>query len=128
MVSDHAKLPHDVSGTPMLRLAYNAAAGLEPDEIFVVIGQDADRVRATLEGLPVRFVIQSEQLGTGHAVMAARDRLVERPGDAVVLFADGPSIKPSTLRKLVEHHRGSGAVTTLVTARADNPFGYGRIL
>src|SRR5213593_141405 len=128
MVSNRAKVLHTVCGVPMLRMIYNAAAGLEPDEIFVVIGYDADRVRETLEGLPVQFIAQTEQLGTGHAVMAARERLSNRAGDVVVLFGDTPRIQSSTLRKMVEHHRRKGAVTTLITGRADNPFGYGRIL
>ncbi len=128
MVSNRAKVLHTLCGTPMLRMVCDAAAELEPDEIFVVVGQDAERVQAALKGSPAQFVTQSEQLGTGHAVMAACERLAERSGDAVVLFGDAPRIKSATLRKLVEHHRKSDAVTTLLTAHADNPLGYGRIL
>ena len=128
MVSDLAKVLHPVCGVPMLHLMYRAAAGLEPGEIVIVIGQDADLVRASMEGRPARFVLQSEQLGTGHAVMMARPLLEGRPGDLLVLYGDTPRLKTATLRKLAERHRASGAATTLLTTRAENPCGYGRIL
>ena len=128
MVSDRAKVLHTLCGTPMLRLIYRAAGGLGPEEILVVIGQDAERVRAALDGMPARFVLQPEQLGTGHAIMTARPEIEKREGDLLVLSGDTPRLKTETLRKLVEHHRRSGAATTLLTAIARDPFAYGRIL
>lgn len=128
MVSDTAKVLHSVCGQPMLRLIYRAAAGVEPEEIFVVIGQDADRVRMALGGLPARFILQTEQLGTGHAIMMARPELQEKDGDLLVISGDTPRLKSETLRGLVEHHRSSGAATTLLTAVAEDPFAYGRVL
>jgi len=80
MVSDTTKVLHTVCGQPMLRLIYRAAAAVEPEEVFVVIGQDADRVRAALGGLPARFILQNEQLGTGHAIMMARQDLQGKHG------------------------------------------------
>jgi len=128
MVSDHAKVLHPVCGVPMLHLVYRAAAAVEPNEIIIVIGQDADLVRASMEDRPARFVLQERQLGTGHAVMAARPALEGRSGDLVVLYGDTPRLKGATLRKLAGRHRESGAATTLLTTRPENPFGYGRIL
>jgi bifunctional UDP-N-acetylglucosamine pyrophosphorylase/glucosamine-1-phosphate N-acetyltransferase len=128
MVSDRAKVLHTLCGTPMLRLIYRAAGGLGPEEILVVIGQDAERVRAALDGMPARFVLQPEQLGTGHAIMTARPEIEKREGDLLVLSGDTPRLKTETLRKLVEHHRRRGAATTLLTAIARDPFAYGRIL
>jgi len=128
MVSDTTKVLHTVCGQPMLRLIYRAAAAVEPEEVFVVIGQDADRVRAALGGLPARFILQNEQLGTGHAIMMARQDLQGKHGDLLVLSGDTPRLKSETLRCLVEYHRKSGATTTLLTAVAENPFAYGRIL
>jgi len=128
MVSNRAKVLHTLCGTPMLRLIYRASASLDPEAVFVVIGQDAERVRAVLEGLPVGFVLQSEQLGTGHALMMARPEIEKKCGDLLVLSGDTPRLKPETLRRLVEHHRQSGASATLLTAAAENPFAYGRIL
>jgi bifunctional UDP-N-acetylglucosamine pyrophosphorylase/glucosamine-1-phosphate N-acetyltransferase len=128
MVSNHAKVLHAICGTPMVRLIYGATIGLEPDETLVVIGQDAERVRACLDGLPVQFILQEEQLGTGHALMAARPQIEKVPGDILVLSGDTPRLRPETLQRLVQHHRQSGAATTLLTAIAADPFAYGRIL
>jgi len=128
MMSNRAKVLHPVCGVPMLHFIYEAAAGLQPDAIVVVIGHDAGLARASLEGRGAHFVLQAEQRGTGHAVMVARELLEGMSGDLLVLYGDTPKIKPATLRKLIEHHRGSGAATTLLTTRTDNPYGYGRIL
>jgi bifunctional UDP-N-acetylglucosamine pyrophosphorylase/glucosamine-1-phosphate N-acetyltransferase len=128
MVSRRAKVLHRLGGQPMLRLIYDSVARLGPQQIFVVVGQDADEVSAALGDVPAQFVLQAEQLGTGHAVMAARDRLSGLEGDVIVLFGDTPRIKTETLGKLVDAHRRSGASTTLLTALMPDPFGYGRIL
>lgn len=128
MVSNRAKVLHTVCGTPMVLLVYRAVAGLELDETLVVVGQDAERSRAVMNGLPVQFVMQTDQLGTGHAVMAASEAIARLEGDIVVVFGDTPRIKTETLKKLVEHHRQSGAALTLLTANMPDPFGYGRIL
>jgi bifunctional UDP-N-acetylglucosamine pyrophosphorylase/glucosamine-1-phosphate N-acetyltransferase len=128
MVSNRAKVLHTICGVPMLRLIYRAAVSLEPEDMFVVIGQDAERVRGVLDGLPVQCILQQEQLGTGHAIMTARPQIETRQGDLLVLSGDTPRLRPGTLRKLVEHHRQSGAATTLLTAIAEDPFAYGRIL
>lgn len=128
MISNRAKVLHTICGTPMLRLIHSAAARLDPEEILVVIGQDAERVRATLHGLPARFILQPDQLGTGHAIMMARQEIAKRQGDILVLSGDTPRLKPETLFRLIDHHRQSGAAATVLTAITDNPFAYGRIL
>ena len=128
MVSDRAKVLHAVCGQPMLRMVYDAAACLRPDEIFVVIGQDADRVRGALGGRAATFIVQEPQLGTGHALICARDELKRRKGDVLVLSGDTPRIKPSTLNRLIERHRSTRAVTTILTTEPPDPFGYGRVV
>ncbi len=128
MVSNRAKVLHQICGVPMLKMVYRAAAALDPEEVLVVIGQDADRVRDALHGCPVHFVMQEAQLGTGHAVMTARGELSRRDGDVVVLYGDTPRIRAATLRKLIDHHERSGATTTLLTTRVPDPHGYGRIV
>ena len=128
MVSNRAKVLHTLRGRPMLRLIYDAARGLEPDDVIVVVGQDADSVRKSLDGYPARFVLQAEQLGTGHAAMAAADELAGRSGDVVVLFGDTPRIRTDTLARLVAHHRSAGADLTLITATMSESFPYGRIV
>lgn len=128
MISNRAKVLHTLCGTPIVRLIYRASAGIEPEAICVVIGQDAEQVRAALEGLPITFVVQQEQLGTGHALMAALAEIEKMHGDILVLSGDTPCLRPETLRNLVDHHRQSGAAATLLTAITENPFAYGRIL
>jgi bifunctional UDP-N-acetylglucosamine pyrophosphorylase/glucosamine-1-phosphate N-acetyltransferase len=128
MVSDRAKVLHRVCGIPMLQMIHRAVSAVEPDEIFVVIGQDAERVRDSLGGLSASFILQTEQLGTGHAVIVAQDQLRSHSGDVLVLFGDTPRVKPETLRDLVEHHKRSEAAATLLTTIAPDPFGFGRIL
>ena len=128
MLSNRAKVLHPVCGVPMLRFIFEAATMLQPEGIIVVVGHEADLVRASLEGSEARFVLQAEQRGTGHAIMVARDLLEEMSGDLLVLYGDTPKIRYETLRRLVESHRSSRAATTLLTARTDNPYGYGRIL
>ncbi len=128
MVSRRAKVLHTLGGVPMLVLIYRATAHLPLEEIMVVIGQDAERVRSSLDGYPATFILQEQQLGTGHAVMVARDQLRGRAGDLLVMFGDTPRIRPETLEKLIRHHQDSGAATTLLTTRVPEAFGYGRIL
>lgn len=129
MVSNRAKALHSLCGIPMLRMIYRSAAALEPQAILVIIGYDAERVRASLDGCPAHFIVQENQRGTGHAVITAKDALKKHcGGDLLVLFGDTPLVKAETLRKLVEDHRSSGAETTLLTVHAPDPCGYGRIL
>ncbi len=128
MVSRRAKVLHTLCGVPMVRLVCRAAAAIQPSDIIFVVGQDADLVRECVQGFGGRFVLQAEQLGTGHAVITARPEFERLDGDLLVLYGDTPRIKPDTLRMLLEHHRSSGAATTLLTTRVANPFGYGRII
>ncbi len=128
MVSDQAKVLHQVCGKPMIQLVYRAAAELGPDRTLIVIGQDAENVRSTMTDYPSEFVLQEEQFGTGHAVMSARSQLEQMRGDLLVLVGDAPRIQPQSLEKLVHFHRDRGGVTTILTAHASDPFGYGRIM
>ncbi len=128
MVSNRAKVLHTICGTPMLRLIFRAASGLDPEDVLVVIGQDAELVRESLHGAKARFILQAEQLGTGHAIMIARPEIEGKHGDLLVLSGDTPRLKVETLRHLVEHHRQNGAAATLLTAKTTEPFAYGRIL
>ena len=128
MASNRAKVLHAICGIPMLRLIHRTAASLRPERTLVIVGQDAARVRSCLEGLPAEFILQEEQLGTGHALMMARASIENLRGDLLVLSGDTPRLRPETLRRLAEHHRRSGAATTLMTAIAVDPFAYGRIV
>jgi bifunctional UDP-N-acetylglucosamine pyrophosphorylase/glucosamine-1-phosphate N-acetyltransferase len=96
-------------------------------DIFAIIGHEADRVREAVKGTGVKFVLQSEQRGTGHALMVAREALA--PYDLViVLSGDAPLISTATIKKLQEFHLSKKAAMTLLTAKLDDPSGYGRVI
>ena len=128
MKSGLAKALHPVADVPLVQHVMNAAAGLEPEKIVLVLGHQADRVRAAVSGSNAEIVIQQEQLGTGHAVQQAREAIVGTSGPVIILCADTPLLTTETLKSVVTLHRTSRAAVTLITATAANPFGYGRVI
>ena len=125
MKSKMAKVLHRVGGLPMLECVVRSARQIS-DKISVVVGHQASAVEALLGG--VRFIQQDKQLGTGHAVMLARESLETADGDLMVLPGDVPLIQPSTLRSFAEFHRAAGWGGSVLTARVEDPNGYGRII
>src|SRR2546423_203605 len=120
------KVLHPVAGRPMLLWSMAAARALDPQRTLVVTNPAQDGVQAALNG-EGQTVAQREQLGTGHALaQVSADHRTSGP--VVVLYADAPLLRPQTLRTLLAEHRASGAAVTLLTAKLDNPAGYGRIV
>jgi bifunctional UDP-N-acetylglucosamine pyrophosphorylase/glucosamine-1-phosphate N-acetyltransferase len=129
MKSKHAKVLHRAGGLTLIEHVVQAASGITGAEhITVVVGHQAEQVQQRLEGAGVRFVEQSEQKGTGHAVMACRPALESEDGLVVVLYGDCPLLSADTLRELVNRQASGGSAVTLITTRLDDPTGYGRIL
>jgi UDP-N-acetylglucosamine diphosphorylase/glucosamine-1-phosphate N-acetyltransferase len=128
MKSDLPKVLHEINGTPMLSYVIEAVQALGPDRVIVVTGHQAERVEAACAGTGVSFVRQTQQLGTGHAVMQAMPLLSEYAGTIVVLNGDVPGLKTETIRRFIEYHRASGYAATVLTARLPDPTGYGRIV
>jgi bifunctional UDP-N-acetylglucosamine pyrophosphorylase/glucosamine-1-phosphate N-acetyltransferase len=129
MKSKRAKVLHRAGGLTLVEHVVNAALGItSPDRVVVVVGHQADEVIATLEPKGVRFAKQSEQKGTGHAVMMCRDALEGASGLVMVLYGDCPLLSPDTLKKLRCAQERSDAAATLITTRLDDPTGYGRVL
>jgi bifunctional UDP-N-acetylglucosamine pyrophosphorylase / glucosamine-1-phosphate N-acetyltransferase len=126
--SKHPKVLHEVGGRPILAHVIAAARNvISAENIFTIIGHEADRVRVAVEDTGVQFVLQTEQRGTGHALMVARQALA--PYDQViVLSGDAPLITPETIRKLSDFHAAQKAAMTLLSADLDDPTGYGRVL
>ena len=124
MRSRQPKVFHRLCGRPLIGYALRTARVLA-DRIVVVAGPDAAPARA-LAGEGVVIVEQRERLGTGHAVLQARQACGE--GTVLVLPGDTPLLSSETLTALVLHHRASGAAATVLTAVVDRPQGYGRIL
>jgi bifunctional UDP-N-acetylglucosamine pyrophosphorylase/glucosamine-1-phosphate N-acetyltransferase len=98
-----------------------------PSDVYAIIGHEADRVRTAVAASGIGFVLQSEQRGTGHALMVARPALTAYDV-VIVLYGDAPLITPRTIEKLRDFHTSRKAAMTILTAELKNPTGYGRIL
>jgi bifunctional UDP-N-acetylglucosamine pyrophosphorylase/glucosamine-1-phosphate N-acetyltransferase len=126
--SKHPKVLHEVGGKPILAHAIATAQKVVPArDIFVIIGHEAERVREAVAATGVNFVLQTEQRGTGHALMVARDAL-SGYDEVIVLSGDAPLITAETIRGLSDFHSGQKAAMTLLSADLENPYGYGRVL
>lgn len=128
MNSDLPKVLHKVAGAPMLVHAMRAGTSLTPEHTIVVAGHGADAVeKAAVAWDPdAKVVLQSEQLGTGHAVAQARGELDGFAGDAVVLYGDTPFIQPDTLAKMIEARKTHDVV--VLGFEAAVPGRYGRLV
>ncbi len=126
--SRRPKVLHEVGGRPLLSHVIAAATRIvAPTDVFVVIGHQADRVRAAVRDSGVQFVEQTEQRGTGHAMQCAR-KAIEGYANIIVLSGDVPLIRPETIEKLWQFHQLEHAAMTILTAAPPDPTGYGRIL
>ncbi|PCD00581.1 bifunctional UDP-N-acetylglucosamine diphosphorylase/glucosamine-1-phosphate N-acetyltransferase GlmU [Halopseudomonas pelagia] len=119
------KVLHPVAGKPMLGHVIDCARALTPRRIHVVIGHGADKVRETLAADDINWVVQSEQLGTGHAVAQALPDITDAD-QILVLYGDVPLLRAETLQRL-SAQAGSQALGLLTVTMAD-PTGYGRIV
>lgn len=128
MHSQQAKVLHSIGGQPMLAHVLNTARSLAPQSIHVVIGYGSDSIRQRFQGEPVNWVMQEQQLGTGHAVQQAMPSISqEADGNIVlVLFGDVPLIQPATLEKLLSAtDKDSVSVLSVIST---SPEGFGRIV
>jgi bifunctional UDP-N-acetylglucosamine pyrophosphorylase/glucosamine-1-phosphate N-acetyltransferase len=126
--SKRAKVLHSIGGKPLLRHVLDAVLQKSlPEQVFVVVGHQAEEVEQTVAAIGVRFIRQTEQLGTGHAVQCLRDA-VGTSSDLLVLSGDVPLIRPETIARLRDFHHAQQAAMTILTARPENSFGYGRVL
>jgi bifunctional UDP-N-acetylglucosamine pyrophosphorylase/glucosamine-1-phosphate N-acetyltransferase len=128
MKSSLAKALHPLAGRPMVEHVLKAASGCNPEKIILVLGHQADAVRAVVTGYNADIVLQEEQLGTGHAVRQAKTLIRAVAGPVLILCADTPLLTSATLQALADVHRRKRSAVTIVTAQVRNPFGYGRIV
>jgi bifunctional UDP-N-acetylglucosamine pyrophosphorylase/glucosamine-1-phosphate N-acetyltransferase len=126
MKSRLPKAAHLVCGKPLARYAVDTAREAGAERVVVVVGHEAEAVRAAL-GDDVEYVLQAEQRGTGHAVMQAEAALREA-GTVLVLNGDLTLLSVEELQSLVERHRTTGAAATILTAELEDPASYGRVL
>ena len=134
MRSRTAKVLHELGGRPLIAHVARAAAALTSRPVHVVVGHQAElveeAVREELGEHGAAFVMQAEQRGTGDAVMAAREALMDSSSTLLVLSGDVPLVRAETLGALIQQHRthrGRGAACTMLTVRLEDPTGYGRI-
>ena len=135
MKSDRAKVLHRLGSQPLIAHVLRTAAQLNPEKIFVVVGHQSEQVaeaaRAALNPAiaeRLEFVWQSEQRGTGHAVLCASEVLQNARGSLVVLYGDVPLVRAETLHALIAEHEAGRHAATLITIRLAEPPAYGRII
>ena len=128
MRSERSKVLHRMAGRPLIDHVLDAARALQPASITIVVGHQADTVKAAVASDACRFVVQEPQLGTGHALLQAEPALNGASGDVLLLSGDVPLLRAETMASLVEAHRRAGAAATVLTASIANPDGYGRIV
>ncbi|SDC55630.1 UDP-N-acetylglucosamine pyrophosphorylase /glucosamine-1-phosphate N-acetyltransferase [Pelagirhabdus alkalitolerans] len=127
MKSKLYKVLHPVMNRPMVQHVVDQLVGLDLDEIITVVGFGAEKVQEQL-GDSSQFVLQEEQLGTGHAVLQAEDLLKDQKGVTLVVCGDTPLLTKETLQSLFDYHTKEEATVTVLTAMMDDATGYGRII
>lgn len=127
MKSKLYKVLHSVCGKPMVQHVVDQVSKLTIQEIVTIIGHGAEKVQLQL-GTSSKYALQEEQLGTAHAVMQAEEILAGKEGVTIVVCGDTPLIKAETMEALFAQHEKQKAKATILTAKIDNPAGYGRIV
>ncbi len=126
--SKRAKVLHEIGGKPLLRHVIAAAAQVvQPHDILVVVGHQAEAVQAAVRDTGVRFVVQQEQLGTGHAIQTTEPGTRDYD-ELIVLSGDVPLLRPETIVALRDFHLRERAAMTILSAAPENPVGYGRVV
>ncbi len=129
MRSSRPKVLHRIAGLPLIEHVLRTASTLSPASTAVVVGHLAKQVREELaHHASLGFAHQTEQRGTGHALLQAEPLLGRQRGSLVVLSGDVPLIRPATLRRLIKTHERTNAAVTVLTATLVRPYGYGRIV
>jgi bifunctional UDP-N-acetylglucosamine pyrophosphorylase / glucosamine-1-phosphate N-acetyltransferase len=129
MKSDLPKVLMPVCGRPMIEYVLDAITKGGVDRVIAVVGYRADLVRAALNGrASIEFATQTEQLGTGHAVMTCRELLANGNGPVLVVAGDAPLMQPDSVAALLNDFQRRPAACVLGTAHKDDPGGLGRIL
>ena len=128
MKSDLPKVFHEILGEPMLSYVINTVKNLEPAKTLVVVGHMRELIMDYYKDWPLEFVVQAEQLGTGHAVMQAEPLLKDFSGTVLVMAGDVPLLSAATLKGLLDFHHKNRAAATDLTAELPAAGNYGRII
>jgi bifunctional UDP-N-acetylglucosamine pyrophosphorylase / glucosamine-1-phosphate N-acetyltransferase len=126
--SKHPKVLHQVGGKPLVAHVITSAKLVVPaKDIYVIVGHEADKVREAVQSTGVQFVLQEPQRGTGHALMCAAPAL-KKYDQVIVLSGDAPLITADIITKLRDFHEKKKPAMTILSAKLENPTGYGRII
>lgn len=130
MRSRTPKVLHRIGGRSLLQHVLDTAGTLEPDRLLVVVRHERDMIADAVQDVaPEAIVVDQDEIpGTGRAVQVALEHLTEFGGDILILSADVPLLDGETLAELVAGHRAAEAAVTLLSARVDDPTGYGRVI
>jgi len=126
--SRHPKVLHPLAGRPLAAFPVELSTRLGCEPTVLVTGHGAEQVESVFDSSGVCFARQTEQLGTGHALLCARPQLASFSGTLLLLCGDVPLLRLETLQQLLQLHRARQAAVTVLTAALENPHGYGRIL
>jgi bifunctional UDP-N-acetylglucosamine pyrophosphorylase/glucosamine-1-phosphate N-acetyltransferase len=129
MKSRKAKVLHQAGGKTLVEHVVATALRVAPPErIFVVVGHQADEVRRAVSTPGIGFIEQSEQKGTGHALMVGREALAGLDGYLTIVYGDGPLLRAETLERMLQAASASHGAGVLLSAEMDDPTGYGRVI
>lgn len=128
MKSDLPKVLHVVDSKPMIRILMATLGSLSLEKIVVVVGFKGEMVEAELRDYPVDIAWQHKQEGTGHAVQMTRELMAEFDGTTLVALGDVPFLSAASINRLFDIHESTGAAATCLSARVEDPTGYGRII
>lgn len=128
MKSDKPKVLHKVCGKEMVNHVIDTMRAADLEEVNVIVGKGAEEVKAETESRNVSYSLQDKQLGTGHAVMCAKDFLQGKKGVVAVFTGDAPLIREETVRKLINFQEEGNYSAVILTSIVDNPKGYGRVI
>ena len=129
MKSTKAKVLHEAGGDTLLNHILRAAIQVtDPENIVVIVGYQAEQVRTSVKIPGIRFALQEEQRGTGHALLCARGSVHSQRGTLLILNGDGPLLKAGTLQMLIARQNEARNGGAIVTTEVNDPTGYGRII
>ncbi|QNK58091.1 bifunctional UDP-N-acetylglucosamine diphosphorylase/glucosamine-1-phosphate N-acetyltransferase GlmU [Paenibacillus sp. PAMC21692] len=127
MKSKLYKVLHPVCGKPMVGHVLDTVKAANCEKVVVIVGHGAEKVKAYL-GDAAEYALQGEQLGTGHAVLQAKELIGDIDGTTIVVCGDTPLVRASTVEAMLKLHEESGAAATVLTASFADPAGYGRVI
>src|SRR5688500_12777189 len=128
MRSERSKVLHRMAGRTLIDHVLDAARAVNPASVTVIVGHQAEAVKAALGPRGCGFALQEPQVGTGHALLQAETALRGAEGDVLLLSGDVPLLRGETMAGLVDAHRKANAAATVLTAEIAEPGGYGRIV